>query len=162
MLFVYFLIFGACFGQLTPWKPSTALTPNFYNFSTLSQDDTNDLRDWIVWKNKMPRYTFLLDKVFLYFCLILKLSDKTFQPDKSSYKEGIGSVGLLFMVLAFYGFFFFIFVTSCRVFKNRCGADYTRLNITQSVKLLPIILLILWTLFYAVGCIIAAYGNIHV
>ncbi len=49
--------------SLTVTRYSASLSPCFYNVSVLSADETSALHAWIVWKNKMPRYTFLLDKV---------------------------------------------------------------------------------------------------
>lgn len=46
---------------------STVLTsyikPNFYNVSTLTSSEETKLRDWIRWKNQMPRFGFYLNYV---------------------------------------------------------------------------------------------------
>jgi len=39
------------------------IKPNFYNISTISSSEEAKLRDWIKWKNQMPRFGFYLNYV---------------------------------------------------------------------------------------------------
>ncbi len=42
---------------------SYSIRPKFYNITKLEEDQVSDLKAWIKWKNRMPRFTITLENV---------------------------------------------------------------------------------------------------
>lgn len=74
----------------------------------------------------------------------------------------MGTVGLFFLVLFIIGFALFVLVVLCRNYSNRCGADYSKLILDRSTKLVPIIVLTIGVLVYLVGMLVAEYGSLYI
>lgn len=59
-----FALMPTLFAQNEDFRYCKSIKPRFYNVSTLTSAEETNLRSWIRWKNKMPRFGFYLNYVF--------------------------------------------------------------------------------------------------
>ncbi len=135
---------------------ASSIRPKYYNLSALSSDDDSTLQAWIDFKNGIPRFTLYLEW----------LEYNSFRPENSQYREGIGMVGIYYLIF----FDFCILLSSLLLFfKIFFSRDYDtdksrnpRSAHNAEEMVVPLVLLALSALVFYVGAVITSYGNIEI